>query len=121
MSSARLDVLTLELFDIVLEVLKLDDIRQLRLVSKETCAKVSRDRFLSFTAWKRVELTPTGLGEFARMTSHGFRVGCSVRHLTLVGVLYDLEILEEVLRTGVLSWLPTDGSGLRASKQLSDE
>jgi len=121
MSAARLDVLTLELFDIVLQDLELDNIRQLHLVSKKTCAKASRDRFLSFTAWKRVELTPTGLGEFARMTSQGRRLGCSVRHLTLVGVLYDLAILEGILETGALSWLPTRGPGLRASKQLSEE
>ena len=43
MSSARLDFLTLKLFDIVLKDLKLVDIRQLRLVSKETCAKRFRE------------------------------------------------------------------------------
>lgn len=121
MSSARLDVLTLELFDIVLQDLQLDDIRQLRLVSRETCARATRDRFLSFTARKRVEITPTGLEKFVRMTSQGYRLGCSLRHLTLVGVLYDLSILEDVLGTGTFGWLPTRGPGLRASKQLSEE
>lgn len=121
MSSARLDTLILELFDIVLQGLSLDDIRQLRLVSKETCARATRDHFHSSLLWKNVDLTQAGLEAFAHMTSQGRRLGCLVRHLSLVGVLYDLSILEDVLETGTLSWLPTRGPGLRASKQLSED
>ena len=100
MSSARLDVLTPELFDIVLRDLELDDIRQLRLVSKETCARATQDRFLSSLRSKNVDLTQSGLQYFAHMTSHGQRLGCLVRHLTLTGVLYDLSTLEAILATG---------------------
>lgn len=121
MSSAKLDALTPELFDIVLQDLGLDDIRQLRLVNKETCARATRDRFLSCTTRKRVEITPAGLETFTLMTSQGYRLGCSVRHLTLVGVLYDSSILEEILETGALGWLPTIGPSLGALKQLSEE
>lgn len=90
MSAARLDVLTLELFDIVLQDLELDDIRQLRLVSKGTCARATRGRFPASLRSKNVDLTQAGLQSFARMTSQGQRLGCLVRHLTLTGVLYDL-------------------------------
>jgi len=121
MSSAKLDALTPELFDIVLQDLGLDEIRNLRLVNKETCARATQERFLSFTARKRVEITPTGLDTFARMASQGCRLGRSVQHLTLVGVLYDLSILEGIVETGALSWLPTIGPGREASKQLSEE
>jgi hypothetical protein len=121
MSSARLDALTPDLFDIVLQDLRLNDIRQLRLVSKETCARATQDRFLSITARKSVKITPEGLDTFARMTSQGYRLGYSVKHLTLVGVLYDLSILEGIIETGALSWLPMIGPGREALKQLSEE
>lgn len=64
-------------------------------------------------------MTPAGLRTFAHITSHGYRLGCSVRHLTLVGVLYDFTTLEGILEAGALSWLPTRGPGLRAWKQIS--
>lgn len=37
------------------------------------------------------------------------------------GVLFDSAILEDVLNTGTLSWLPTRGPSLGALKQLSEE
>ena len=109
MNPTTLEVLTLELFEMVLQYLELDDLQQLRLVSRETCLRTTRDRFLSFTARQRVELTPTDLKHFALMTSQGCRVGCSVRHSTLVGVLYDSWILEEVLGTDPSKPLPKGG------------
>lgn len=121
MSPARLDALALELFDIVLQDLSLDDIRQLRLISKETCARATRDRFHSSLLRKIVDLTQAGLEAFAHMTSQGKRLGCLVRHLTLTGVLYDLSILEDVQRTGTLSSLPTRGPRPEASKHLSED
>lgn len=101
MSSAKLDTLTPELFDIVLRDLGLDDIRQLRLVNRETCARATQDRFLSSLMRKNVYLTQAGLESFAFMTTRGQRLGCLVRHLTLTGVLYDSSMLETILETGI--------------------
>jgi hypothetical protein len=61
MTTATLDTLTPELFDIVLETLQLEDIRQLRLANKETCSRATQDRFLSSFARKEVKLTRSGL------------------------------------------------------------
>jgi hypothetical protein len=100
MSSAKLDALTPELFDIVLQDFELDDIQRLRLVNKVTCARAAQDRFISSLRSKNVDLTQSGLESFAHMTSHGQCLGCLVRHLTLTDVLYDLPTLEAILATG---------------------
>jgi hypothetical protein len=103
MTTAALDTLTPELFDIVLEGLELEDIRQLRLANKETCSRATQDRFLSSFARKEVNLTRPGLEAFANMTSQGRRLGCLVEHLTLKGVLHDPSILERCLEEGDLT------------------
>jgi hypothetical protein len=105
MTTATLDTLTPELFDIVLETLELEDIRQLRLANKETCSRATQDRFLSSFARKEVKLTRSGLEAFAHMTSQGSRLGCMVRNLTLKGVLHDPSILEKCLEEGDLTRL----------------
>jgi hypothetical protein len=103
MTTATLDTLTPELFDIVLETLQLEDIRQLRLANKETCSRATQDRFLSSFARKEVKLTRSGLEAFAHVTSQGSRLGCLVRNLTLKGVLHDPSVLENRLEKGDLT------------------
>lgn len=93
MTATNLDALTPELFEMAIQHLGLEDIRHLRLVSRETCFRATQDRFISFFARKNVELTQSGLEEFAHMTSQGRSLGCLVRQLTLTGVLYDLSAL----------------------------
>jgi hypothetical protein len=103
MTTAALDTLTPELFDIVLEGLELEDIRQLRLANKETCSRATQDHFLSSYARKEVKLTRSGLEAFANVTSQGQRLGGLVQHLTLKGVLHDPSILEKCLEKGDLT------------------
>jgi hypothetical protein len=103
MTTAALDTLTPELFDIVLEGLELEDIRQLRLANKETCSRATQDHFLSSFARKEVKLTRSGLEAFANVTSQGRRLGCLVQYLTLKGVLHDPSILEKCLEKGDLT------------------
>jgi hypothetical protein len=79
MTTAALDTLTPELFDIVLEGLELEDIRQLRLANKKTCSRATQDHFLSSFARKEVKLTRSGLEAFANATSQGRRLGCLVQ------------------------------------------
>jgi hypothetical protein len=119
--TAALEALTPELFEIVLQYLEIDDVQQLRLVSRETCFRATQDRYVSFAARNCVELTPTGLKAFARMTSQGCRLGYSVQHLIIVGVLYDSSILEEALETDNLSWFSTKGPSRGGLKRLSEE
>lgn len=73
MSVATLEALTNELLENVVQHLELHEIRQLRLVSKETCFKATQDFFLSFVVQNNVvvihEVRPGTLESFTEMKS----------------------------------------------------
>jgi hypothetical protein len=96
MSAARLDTLTNELFENTVECLDLQDLRNLRMVSKAVAYKATQNHFASYFSCKRVDLTRPGLQAFFQATSQGARLGCRVRHLTLTGVEYCIPELEKV-------------------------
>ena len=82
------------------EYLDLDDLRNLRMVSKAVAFKATQNHFTSHSSRKRVDLTRLGLQAFVQATSQGARLGCGVRQLTLAGVEYCISELEKVLKTG---------------------
>jgi hypothetical protein len=100
MSAARLDSLTNELFENMVECLDLNDLRNLRMVSKAVAFKTTQNHFASYFSRKKVDLTRPGLQAFVRETSQGTRLGCRVRHLTLTRVEYCISELEKVLESG---------------------
>lgn len=101
MSTSGLEELTNELFDMVLHYFEFTEIHQLRLVSKAICSKATQGRFMSCVLSKHVHLTRVGLEAFVRMTSQGCRLGCLVRHLTLVGVFYDTSTLDGIVNASI--------------------
>lgn len=100
MTAARLDSLTNELFEDMVEYLDLADLRNLRMASKVLSFKVTQNHFASYFLHKKIDLTQLGLQAFVQATSQGARLGCRVRHLTLTGVEYSISELEEVFDTG---------------------
>jgi hypothetical protein len=75
MSATRLDSLTNELFENMLERLDLQDVRNLRVVSKEVAYKATQNHFASYFSCQRVDLTRSGLQAFAQVTCQGARLG----------------------------------------------
>ena len=100
MSAARLDSLTNELFENMAECLDLEDLRNLRMVSKAVAFKGTQNHFVSYYFRKKVDLTRSGLQAFVQVTSQGARLGCRVWHLTLTGVEYSISELEEIKNSG---------------------
>jgi hypothetical protein len=100
MSAARLNALTNELFENVIECLDLEGLRNLRMVSKAVAFQATQNHFASYCSRKRVDLTRPGLQAFVQETSQGARLGCRVRHLTLTGVEYSIPELEKAIDSG---------------------
>lgn len=70
----------------------------MRCVSHEVCHKTTQREFKSYFRAKRVRLTLDGLQIFAWMTSEG-RPGQLVKELTLVGDVYDQNLLNQTLES----------------------
>lgn len=120
MGASGLEAVTNELFDMVVDYLEFSDIQQLRLASKAICSKTTQGRSMSYVLRRHVHLTRVGLEAFVRMTSQGGRLGCLVRHLTLVGVLYDTSTLDGIVNAGIKN----EGSSRSPSmmcQQLADD
>lgn len=106
MSAARLDALTNELFENMAECLDLDDLRNLRLVSRAVAFKTTQNHFESYFSRKQVNISGQGLQAFAQATSQGNRLACLVRHLTLTGIDYStsIQILEKTMGSGYVTY-----------------
>lgn len=89
----RLDDLSNELLENIAEYLELQDLCNLRCVSREICHKASQRKYQSYFRRKRVYLTRDGLQDFAWATSEG-RFGRLIKDLTLVGIVPASEDLD---------------------------
>lgn len=94
-----MDALTNELFERMVSHLHLQDIQQLRLVNRSIAYKATQSTFRPFFKAKQVDITRSALQDFSHMTSQG-QLGCGIEKLTLVGIVYDLSILETIIETG---------------------
>lgn len=97
MSAPSLDALPDELFEFVVSYLSLDDIRSLRLASRLIAYKATQDTFRRYYRSKQVDLTSEGLKALVKATA---RLGSLVEELSLVGIVYNLTELEDIVKSG---------------------
>lgn len=104
MAQMDLDIVANEILDTILEYLKLDDIRNLRLVNKEIASKSIQGHFKYFIRKKHVDFTRSGLESFTQVTTEGRQLGRLMEDLTVVGVVNDVPCLEDIIQTRQI-WL----------------
>ncbi|KAF2167030.1 hypothetical protein M409DRAFT_54245 [Zasmidium cellare ATCC 36951] len=120
MAAAGLECLTSELFEMIVQRLDLSNVRNLRLVCRNVAFKATQDTYRQFFRVKHVDLTRPGLETFAQLTSSG-GLGCLVEHLTLVGIVYNPTLLENVVKSGKKSVLREGSSSYMVSRSCSEE
>lgn len=104
MAQMDLDIVANEILDTILEYLKLDDIRNLRLVNKEIASKSIQGHFKYFIRKKHVDFTRSGLESFTQVATEGRQLGRLMEDLTVVGVVNDVPCLEDFIKTRQI-WL----------------
>ncbi|KAL3462350.1 hypothetical protein BJX64DRAFT_259363 [Aspergillus heterothallicus] len=80
----------------IVSLLDLTDVGSLRLASRCLRAKATQSQFRSRFRSKRVKVTGPGLERLAVVTQNGW-LGCEISDLTLVGVVHNIEDLEEAV------------------------
>jgi hypothetical protein len=97
MTLQSLERLPNKLFESFMQNLDLASICNLRLVNRELAHNVTPRTFISFFLAMRVILSRDSLESFVRATSS---LGTHVEHLTIVGVIYELQALEDTIKHG---------------------
>ncbi|KAK5133205.1 hypothetical protein LTR08_008040 [Meristemomyces frigidus] len=112
-SESSLESLPVEVIEQILTGLSLDDIRNVRLVSREMKAKASGGCFKTFCFTKEVDLRTQSLREVSALMEPG-SVACELRHLTITGVLYVTMTQEKIIR---LKTKPADPADIFNNKR----
>ena len=97
MATSPIESLPPEIFEIINALLSLQDLCNVRLVSRSMASKATQDKFGSFVRSLSVELTRPALETLAALTAEG-RIGCFVEDLTLTGVVYNTSGLQHQLQ-----------------------
>ncbi|ETS77415.1 hypothetical protein PFICI_11289 [Pestalotiopsis fici W106-1] len=114
-TDASFEELPVEIVESIVQLLDVADIGSLRLASRPLNSKATQGHFRSFFFSKRVKVNSCQLEKLEFITKHGF-LGCQIRDLTLVGLVYDTKGLKAAVRRH-----PEDSEKQHDLKELSEQ